>query len=83
MGSCCAKPVAIMITVGKSQAGIIGLHEMFRRVRSEGHTDEAVLASELVALARDFGNYIALSSEQSYKEALLREYRKFCGTHHK
>ena len=82
MGSCCAKPVAVMIMVGKSQAGIIGLHEIFHRLQTEGRTDDPAIAAELVALAREFGNYIAPSAEQSYKEALLREYRKFCETHH-
>lgn len=82
MGSCCAKPAAVMITVGKPQAGIIGLHEIFHHLQTEGRTDDTVIAAELVALARYFGNYIAPSAEQSYEVASLREYRKFCETHH-
>lgn len=78
MGSCCAKPVSTIIKVGKSQAGIIGLEEIFKRVRAERFSSEAELAQELLALARDSGNYIAPGMEEPYKAAFLREYRKFC-----
>jgi hypothetical protein len=64
--------------VGNTQAGILGLEEIFRRVQVEGFSTDADLEKELLALAGDFGNYIAPSAEQSYKEAFLREYRKFC-----
>jgi hypothetical protein len=63
--------------VGTSQAGIIGLDEILNQVKgeAEGVND---LERELLALAKDHGNYIASSAEGAYKEALLREYRDFC-----
>jgi hypothetical protein len=78
MGSCCAKPITRIIKVGNSDAGILGLEEMFRNAQTSGKTSDEELKSELLALAKDYGNYIAASMEQTYKEAFLREYRAFC-----
>ena len=77
MGSCCEKPGTRIIKVGNSQAGIIGLDEILNQVKgeAEGVND---LEHELLALAKDHGNYIASSAEGAYKEALVREYRDFC-----
>ncbi len=78
MGSCCAKPITRVIKVGNSEAGILGLEEMFKNARTSGKTSDEELKSELLALAKDYDNYIATSMEQAYKDAFLREYRNFC-----
>jgi hypothetical protein len=77
MGSCCAKPISTIIKVGNSEAGIRGLQQIMANAQSSGISDEEKLKTELLALARDNGNYIAPSAEQAYKEALLREYKEF------
>jgi len=78
MGSCCAKPITRIIKVGNSEAGILGLEEMFRNAQTSGKTSDEELKSELLALAKDYGNYIATGMEQTYKDAFLREYQAFC-----
>lgn len=78
MGSCCIKPITRIIKVGNSEAGILGLEEMFRNAHTSGKTGDEELKSELLTLAKDYGNYIAPSMEQTYKDAFLREYRTFC-----
>ena len=78
MGSCCPKSTTRMIKIGASQAGIIGLDEILNKIRSEGLTEKRDLERELLALARDHGNYVASSAEEMYKEGLLREYEDFC-----
>jgi len=77
MGSCCVNPITRIIRVGNSEAGILGLEEMFRNAQTSGKTSDEELKSELLALAKDYGNYIAPSVEQTYKDAFLREYRTF------
>ncbi len=77
-GSCCAKPIAKIIKVGEIDAGIVGLENALRNVYLSGIKDEAQLQQELLALVKEFGNYITPSREEAYKQALLREYRKFC-----
>ena len=78
MGSCCPKPSTKIVKVGTSQAGVIGLDEILKKAMDEGLTEKSALENELVALARDHGNYIATSAEGVYKEALLREFREYC-----
>jgi hypothetical protein len=78
MGSCCSKPSTSIIKVGNSEAGILGLEDMFRNAHASGKTSDAELKSELLALARESGNYVAPGMEQAYKDALLGEYRMFC-----
>jgi hypothetical protein len=78
MGSCCAKPVATIIRVGSSEAGIRGLEQIMMTAHNSGITNVEGLKSELLALAREHGNYIAPSMEQEYKDALLREYQLSC-----
>lgn len=78
MGSCCAKPIARIIKIGNSEAGILGLESILKNARTSGKTCDEELKSELLALARECGNYIAPSMEEAYKSAFLREYRVFC-----
>jgi hypothetical protein len=76
MGSCCPKPKVRIIKIGNSEAGILGLDEILQHARTSGKTSDEELKSELLALARDAGNYVAASLEQTYKDAFLREYKK-------
>lgn len=75
--SCCAKPLGKIIKVGAFEAGIIGLDEMLERVSASRLTNEEELKTQLLSLAREYGNYISPSTEELYKEAFLREFRSF------
>jgi hypothetical protein len=75
--SCCAKPIARIIEIADFEAGIIGLEETFWNVDAMGLEDETRLKAELLSVIREFGNYVSRTSESEYKEALLREYKKF------
>jgi hypothetical protein len=75
--SCCIKPIAKIIKVGTFDAGIIGLEETLKLVYTLGVKDEEQIKTELLRLVREFGNYISPGTESDYKDALLREYRKF------
>ena len=76
--SCCARPIATIIKVGNSEAGIRGLEQIMKSAHNSGITNDEGLKSELLALARDRGNFIAPNVEHAYKEAFLREYKLFC-----
>jgi hypothetical protein len=76
-GSCCAKPIATIIKVGASEAGISGLEAALRNVYVSGITDEEQIKSDLLQWVRQFGNYVATTSENDYKKALLREYQQY------
>ena len=76
---CCSKPKATIVKVGTFDAGIVGLEEIFKGMLASGKNDDQSLGKELVASARQHGNYIAASVETLYEQALLREYRLFCG----
>jgi hypothetical protein len=75
---CCEKPKTHLIKVGNSEAGILGFEDMCEHARTSGKSNEEELKTELLALARDNGNYVAASMEEVYKDAFLREYRIFC-----
>jgi len=77
-GSCCAKPIARIIKVGEFEAGLAGLDQALRNVYISGVADQEEIKRDLLQWIRDFGNYVAPSRENDYKEALLAEYRKFC-----
>jgi hypothetical protein len=76
-GSCCGKPIATIIKVGSSEAGILGLEESLHNVYVTGITDEEQIKSDLLRWIRQFGNYVATSTEGEYGKALLREYREY------
>ena len=73
-GSCCAKPIATIIKVGNSDAGIVGLGAALRNVYISGVKDEEQIKTNLLQWVKGFGNYIAPGTEAVYKDALLREY---------
>jgi len=75
---CCPKPKATIIKLGTFEAGILGLEEIFKGALASGNNDDQSLVRELVAAARQHGNYIAPRVEALYEAALLREYRLYC-----
>jgi hypothetical protein len=80
MSNCCAKPIARIIKVGEIETRIMGLEIALRNAYLLGLTDEEQAKQELLAMISEFGNYVSPSREEAYKQALLREYRKFCQT---
>jgi hypothetical protein len=78
-GSCCGKPIATIIKVGNSEAGIRGLEESLHNVYVTEITDEEQIKSDLLKWIRQFGNYVATNSESDYGQALLREYQQYAG----
>ncbi len=78
MPACCAKPVAKIIKVGEIETGIMGLEIALRNAHLLGIEDEELAKQELLAMIREFGNYVSPSREEDYKQALLHEYKNFC-----
>jgi|GEM_PF-1868526 len=76
-GSCCAKPVTRIIKVADFEAGLLGLDQALHNVYIAGANGEEEIKQELLRRIRDFGNYVAPSREEAYKEALLREYKLY------
>jgi len=79
-GSCCARPVTRVIKVADIEAGLIGLDQALHNVHLAGVNGEEEIKHELLRWIRDFGNYVAPSRENDYKQALLREYRNYVAT---
>jgi hypothetical protein len=77
LGSCCGKPLARIIRVADFEAGLVGLDQAILNVYATGIRDEEEIKQELLRLIRDFGNYISPSRENDYKQALLREYKRY------
>jgi len=76
-GGCCPKPIARIIKVGKFEAGLLGLDLALRNVLVSGRENEEEIQRDLLQWIKEFGNYVPPSTENDYKEALLREYRKY------
>lgn len=77
VGGCCSKPIARIIKVGKSDAGLVGLDQALRKVYMSGLEDEQEIQRDLLQRVKESGNYVPPSTENDYKEALLREYRNY------
>ncbi len=77
MGRCCAKPLAKIIRVGDTEAGILGLDQVFEKIHASANQNEQEVKDNLLRLVKEFGNYIAPSKEKEYKEALFREYLEY------
>jgi NAD-dependent dihydropyrimidine dehydrogenase PreA subunit len=65
------------IRVGELTIGMIGLEEIFAALYAASDAPKVTPAGELLRRARQH-NYIPVSAEKEYVEALSREYRKFC-----
>ncbi|MCX7995806.1 MAG: thioredoxin family protein [candidate division WOR-3 bacterium] len=66
------------ITIKGNRVGIIGLDEIFQSVRQSQISDENSLKNFLFEKAKE-RNYIPSGLENDYKDALYREYKRFCG----
>jgi len=77
-GTCCAKPITKIIKVGDIDVGLIGLENALLDAYISGVEDEEQLKQDLLSYIKGFGNYITPGREKDYKQALLREYKKFC-----
>jgi len=75
--ACCAKPIARIIKVAELTVGLMGLDQALRNVYMNGLDNEEAIQRDLLQWIKEFGNYISPSREYDYKEALLREYRKY------
>jgi len=77
---CCVKPIATIIKVKTSEAGIIGLEAALRDIYISGIIEEEQLKAALLEKVKKFGNHITPGTEVSYREAILGEYRKYMTT---
>ena len=75
--ACCPKPIARIIKVAEFTVGLVGLDQALRNVYMNGLDNEEAIQRDLLQWIKEFGNYISPSRENDYKEALLREYRKY------
>ncbi|MEO0156266.1 MAG: thioredoxin family protein [candidate division WOR-3 bacterium] len=66
------------ITIKGNRIGIIGLDEILQLAKQAQIGDENSLKIFLLEKAKE-QNYIPSSAEEDYKNALYREYRRFCG----
>ncbi|MEO0123054.1 MAG: thioredoxin family protein [candidate division WOR-3 bacterium] len=66
------------ITVKGNRIGIIGLDEIFQSAKQAQIGDGNSLKNFLLEKAKE-QNYIPSSAEEDYKNALYREYLRFCG----
>jgi small redox-active disulfide protein 2 len=64
--------------VGRHKVGVIDARRIFIEVRELRLTDAGEIEMELLERAGAV-NYIPASVEADYREALYREYRRFCG----
>jgi small redox-active disulfide protein 2 len=66
------------IRIGQRQVGLIGLKDALTEVRSLELDSPEAIRTEIIQRLRE-ANYIAPQVEAEYGEAVLREYRRFCG----
>lgn len=68
----------IQMWVGRHKVGVIDARRIFTEVRELKLAGVGETETELLTRARAV-NYIPASVEADYREALYREYRRFCG----
>lgn len=67
-----------LILVGNMQVGLIGLKELFDKLKNARGTPEPELKEILLKKVAQ-KNYIASGARKEYEDALFREFRKFLG----
>jgi len=77
-GACCSgSPVRVsFINIRGERVGIVGLGEIFERLRRAGWLEDDALRAELLAQARIY-NYIVPANEEAYEIGLLRAYQTY------
>lgn len=75
---CCSKPSddVVQIGIGGDTIGLIALNQIFEQLRVMGRPPDRSVEDELLLMV-GARNYIPRSCEDEYREALLREYRKY------
>jgi small redox-active disulfide protein 2 len=66
------------IRVAGVKVGIAGLDQILKRVAGESIDSDEGIAGRLLGLVRQ-ANYVPPSKEQEYKQALLREFKRYRG----
>jgi small redox-active disulfide protein 2 len=66
------------VNIGGREVGLVGLEEAFIEVRERGLKGPVELMAELLRRARR-ANFIPVSAEHEYCEAIYLEYRRFLG----
>ncbi len=75
---CCAKPSdeVVQIGIGDDTIGLIALNQIFEQLRVLGRLPDRSVEDELLLMV-GARNYIPRRCEDEYRDALLREYRKY------
>ncbi len=71
-------PGVKIIRVGKIQVGLVGLEEAFKKVRRASPGSDKKTADMLLSEIKQ-NNYVSPASEEGYRKALLRDYKKYFG----
>lgn len=66
----------MQIGIGGDTIGLIALNQIFEQLRVMGRPPDRSVEDELLLMV-GARNYIPRSCEDEYREALLREYRKY------
>lgn len=77
-GCCCGTRIVGLrqINVGGRSTGIMGLDETFKEYYLKGKRPDDAVGDDLVEDLRKL-NFIAEGAEEMYKEAFLREYKRY------
>jgi hypothetical protein len=79
-GQCCAPPTKgyrLLVFSDGSQAGVMGLDEIFDDAYRAGKAPDPSVAANFVDRLSE-KNYIPPGQESEYGEVVLKEYQKFC-----
>ncbi len=76
---CCSKPGddVVQIGIGDDTIGLIALNQIFEQLRVLGRLPDRSVENELILMV-GARNYIPQSCADEYRDALLREYRRYC-----
>ena len=67
-----------LVSVGRTQVGLVGITEIFAGLKSEKGKTDAELQKVLLEKAEE-KNYIPPGARAEYEKALFREFKKFLG----
>lgn len=67
-----------MITIAGHRIGLIGLSDVFEKIKQQQLSEDAALKAQLLQQVR-VQNYVPDSRAEDYANAILREYKKFAG----
>lgn len=80
IGACCCAPptpgLRMLTFPDGTQAGVVGLNEIFAAAYEEGRLANAETAEEIVEKL-SVNNYVAPSVRKEYCDLMIEEYRKY------